>query len=172
MARNRQKARERREARLAEQQAGGAPADGAPADGAAAPDDGAGELAGAGGGLGPPGIGDEQSAELAANAPPEEIGRSDAAINADAPPQFADPDLAPEAAASRGQLGADGGPGKDRGRVTAFLVAVWAELQRVQWPNRKALTSLTAVVLGFVVLAGGYLGLLDLIFSRLIQALL
>ena len=61
---------------------------------------------------------------------------------------------------------------KDRPRVIQFLIAVWAELQRVQWPNRQALVTLTGVVLGFVLIAGGYLGLLDAIFSELIQALL
>ena len=61
---------------------------------------------------------------------------------------------------------------KDRPRVVQFLIAVWAELQRVQWPNRQALVTLTGVVLGFVLIAGGYLGLLDAIFSELIQAIL
>jgi preprotein translocase SecE subunit len=61
---------------------------------------------------------------------------------------------------------------KDRPRVVQFLVAVWAELQRVQWPNRQALVTLTGVVLGFVLIAGGYLGLLDAIFSELIKAIL
>jgi len=61
---------------------------------------------------------------------------------------------------------------KSRPRVIQFLIAVWAELQRVQWPNRQALVTLTGVVLGFVLIAGGYLGLLDAIFSELIQALL
>jgi preprotein translocase SecE subunit len=61
---------------------------------------------------------------------------------------------------------------KDRPRFIQFLVAVQAELQRVQWPNRQALTTLTGVVLGFVILAGSYLGLLDAIFSRIIQAIL
>ena len=61
---------------------------------------------------------------------------------------------------------------KDRSRVVQFLIAVWAELQRVQWPNRQALVTLTGVVLGFVLIAGGYLGLLDAIFSELIQAIL
>jgi preprotein translocase SecE subunit len=79
--------------------------------------------------------------------------------------------------APRGRRG-DGGPEpgaptrKGRGRVVQFLVAVWAELQRVQWPNRQALTTLTGVVLGFVLLAGGYLGALDSLFSRLINAIL
>jgi preprotein translocase SecE subunit len=61
---------------------------------------------------------------------------------------------------------------KDRPRVIQFLIAVWAELQRVQWPNRQALVTLTGVVLGFVLIAGGYLGLLDAVFSKLIQAIL
>jgi preprotein translocase subunit SecE len=61
---------------------------------------------------------------------------------------------------------------KHRPRVIQFLIAVWAELQRVQWPNRQALITLTGVVLGFVLIAGGYLGLLDAIFSELIKAIL
>jgi preprotein translocase SecE subunit len=61
---------------------------------------------------------------------------------------------------------------KDRPRFVQFLIAVWAELQRVQWPDRQALITLTGVVLGFVLIAGGYLGLLDAIASRLIQAIL
>jgi preprotein translocase subunit SecE len=61
---------------------------------------------------------------------------------------------------------------KNRPRFVQFLVAVWAELQRVQWPDRQSLTTLTGVVLGFVLIAGGYLGLLDAIASRVIQAIL
>ena len=73
----------------------------------------------------------------------------------------------------RGRRGRDDAQAhKDRPRVIQFLIAVWAELQRVQWPNRQALVTLTGVVLGFVLIAGGYLGLLDAIFSELIQALL
>ena len=61
---------------------------------------------------------------------------------------------------------------KHRPRVIQFLIAVWAELQRVQWPNRQAMITLTGVVLGFVLVAGGYLGLLDAVFSELIKAIL
>ena len=61
---------------------------------------------------------------------------------------------------------------RDRPRVIQFLFAVWAELQRVQWPNRQAMITLTGVVLGFVLIAGGYLGLLDAVFSELIKAIL
>jgi preprotein translocase SecE subunit len=75
--------------------------------------------------------------------------------------------------AVRGRRGrADHEAHKHRPRVVQFLIAVWAELQRVQWPNRQALVTLTGVVLGFVLIAGGYLGLLDAIFSKVIQAIL
>src|SRR5215212_5450093 len=90
-----------------------------------------------------------------------------------------DPDAAADRGAGesgyavRGRRGRDAHEAhKDRPRVIQFLIAVWAELQRVQWPNRQALVTLTGVVLGFVLIAGGYLGLLDAIFSKLIQAIL
>ena len=61
---------------------------------------------------------------------------------------------------------------REHGRVVGFLIAVWAELQRVQWPNRQQLTSLTGITLLFVLIVGGYLGLLDAIFSKLVSAIL
>jgi preprotein translocase subunit SecE len=61
---------------------------------------------------------------------------------------------------------------REHGRVVSFLIAVWAELQRVQWPNRQQLTSLTGITLMFVLIVGGYLGLLDAIFSKLVSAIL
>jgi preprotein translocase SecE subunit len=74
--------------------------------------------------------------------------------------------------AVRGRRGRADAEPRHRSRVIQFLIAVWAELQRVQWPNRQALVTLTGVVLGFVLIAGGYLGLLDVIFSELIKAIL
>lgn len=61
---------------------------------------------------------------------------------------------------------------REHGRVVGFLIAVWAELNRVQWPNRQQLTSLTGITLMFVLIVGGYLGLLDAIFSKLVSAIL
>jgi preprotein translocase subunit SecE len=61
---------------------------------------------------------------------------------------------------------------REHGRVVGFLIAVWAELQRVQWPDRQQLTSLTGITLMFVLIVGGYLGLLDAIFSKLVSAIL
>jgi preprotein translocase SecE subunit len=57
-------------------------------------------------------------------------------------------------------------------RVTSFLRASWAELQRVQWPDRRQVGQATAVVLGFVIVAGGFLGLADLLGSDLVNAIL
>jgi preprotein translocase subunit SecE len=57
-------------------------------------------------------------------------------------------------------------------RLIGFLIAVWAELQRVEWPDRQTLTMLTGVVLLFVIVMGAYLGLLDAIFSKLINKIL
>jgi preprotein translocase SecE subunit len=58
------------------------------------------------------------------------------------------------------------------GRAGDFLRASWSELQRVQWPDRRHVGQGTAVVLGFVIVAGAYLGLLDAIWSPLIQKIL
>jgi preprotein translocase subunit SecE len=61
---------------------------------------------------------------------------------------------------------------REGNRFINFLRACWAELQRVQWPDRRQVAQATAVVLVFVLVAGGYLGLLDAIFSRLVNAIL
>ena len=61
---------------------------------------------------------------------------------------------------------------KQRGRVLTFLRHCVEELRRVQWPNRRQVGQATAVVLGFVVLAGGYLGLLDALWKPIIDAIL
>jgi preprotein translocase subunit SecE len=81
--------------------------------------------------------------------------------------------------AARGPRGVRGGreepgarPQGSGSKVLNFLKACWAELQRVQWPDRRTLTQLTGIVLFFCVLAGAYLGLLDAVFSKLIQAIL
>jgi preprotein translocase SecE subunit len=61
---------------------------------------------------------------------------------------------------------------RNRPRFIAFLGHCIDELRRVQWPNRKQVGQATAVVLGFVVIAGGYLGLLDALWKPLIEAIL
>ncbi len=63
-------------------------------------------------------------------------------------------------------------PRKRRGRLLTFLRHCVDELRRVQWPDRRQVGQGTAVTLGFVVIAGAYLGLLDAIWKPLIQAIL
>jgi preprotein translocase subunit SecE len=55
------------------------------------------------------------------------------------------------------------------GRFAAFVRASWAELQRVQWPDRRQVAQATAVVLGFVVVAGVYLGVADRIAQEVVD---
>jgi preprotein translocase subunit SecE len=57
-------------------------------------------------------------------------------------------------------------------RAIAFLRASWAELQRVQWPNRAQTTQATAVVLGFVAVAGVYFGIADYVAKEIVEAIL
>ena len=59
-----------------------------------------------------------------------------------------------------------------RAGLIAFLGHVVDELRRVQWPDRRHVAQGTAVVLGFVVIAGSYLGLLDAIWKPLIEKIL
>ena len=59
-----------------------------------------------------------------------------------------------------------------RGRTTSFLRQSAAELKRVQWPDRRQTGQGTAVTLGFVVLAGGFLGLMDAIWKPIIEAII
>jgi preprotein translocase subunit SecE len=57
-------------------------------------------------------------------------------------------------------------------RAIAFLRASWAELQRVQWPNRAQVTQATAVVLGFVAVAGVYFGVADYVAKEIVERIL
>jgi len=67
---------------------------------------------------------------------------------------------------------ASGAPLRGGNRVVGFLRASWAELQRVQWPDRRQVTQATAVVLGFVALAGAYLGLADYVAKEFVEFIL
>lgn len=56
--------------------------------------------------------------------------------------------------------------------VIGFLVSCWAELKKVQWPNRDTLVQASVVTIIFVVIAAAYLGGLDLIFSEVMKQIL
>ena len=165
MARNRQRAKERAAARRAERlaQQGRVPDDAATAQPAPPEDLGHGDD-----NLQPEPDLIEEAADRELELEAEEAGAfSDEPVE----------EIAPETATGpRGVRGGDTAPaGEERrglGKVWHFFQNVWAELQRVQWPNRQDVTKLTAVVLGFVLIAGGYLGLLDAIFSRVIDEII
>jgi preprotein translocase subunit SecE len=57
-------------------------------------------------------------------------------------------------------------------RAVAFLRASWAELQRVQWPDRPEVFQATAVVLGFVLVMGVYLGVADWVAQKIVNFIL
>jgi len=61
---------------------------------------------------------------------------------------------------------------RQRGAVVGFFVSCWAELKRVQWPDRETLIQASAVTLFFIAVAAAYLGALDAIFNWLVQHIL
>jgi preprotein translocase SecE subunit len=94
--------------------------------------------------------------------------------DADAAPDEVERDLVPDRPLEHPAAAGERAPGRRRrrGRVLTFLGHCVDELRRVQWPDRRHVGQGTAVVLGFVVLAGGYLGLLDALWRPLIEAIL
>ncbi len=188
MARNRQRAKERQARRKAQQQ--GAPGDGAPKreqpapppEPAPAPPEPA---------QAPPGDGDgrelaaSEEIRLQTGAPPQDVGSSGEVLeyeqdldeeegeHFDPAEDHPEEDGPAPTRGPRGHRGGDEAEHKERASSrTVPLSRSWPSCRRVQWPDRQALTTLTGVVLGFVLIAGGYLGLLDAIFSRVIQAIL
>ncbi len=61
---------------------------------------------------------------------------------------------------------------RQRGGVIGFLLSCWAELKKVQWPDRETLIQATAVTILFVAVAAAYLGALDAFFNFLIKRIL
>ena len=58
------------------------------------------------------------------------------------------------------------------GRAADFLRASWAERQRVQWPDRRQVAQATGVVIGFVIIAGLYLGVADWVAKQVVNAII
>ncbi len=61
------------------------------------------------------------------------------------------------------------GPGR---RLITFLQGSWRELQRVQWPDRRQVMQATGVVIGFVIVAGAYLGAADWLATKIVNYIL
>ena len=57
-------------------------------------------------------------------------------------------------------------------RLVEFLRGSWRELQRVQWPDRRQVMQATGVVIGFVIVAGVFLGVADLVASKVVKLIL
>jgi preprotein translocase SecE subunit len=89
--------------------------------------------------------------------------------------------------------GSGGGGGSDRGELTPagapggsvparrrlpgnrlinFLQGSWRELQRVQWPDRQQVMQATGVVIGFVIVAGVFLGVADTLAGKIVNLIL
>ena len=151
------------------------------ADGvAASPETGLDEEAGA-----------QQEAELEDQvAPPDEAALQDETSLRDGAPEAVGDELeaAPPAPAGDGGVrNGAAGDGRAAGvehertaeaplrlaqRAVAFLQASWAELQRVHWPDRRQVAQATAVVIGFVAVAGAYLGLADYLAKEIVEFVL
>jgi preprotein translocase SecE subunit len=61
---------------------------------------------------------------------------------------------------------------RQRRGVLGFLFSCWAELKKVQWPDRDTLVQASAVTIIFVAVAAAYLGALDAAFNFLVQRIL
>jgi preprotein translocase SecE subunit len=61
---------------------------------------------------------------------------------------------------------------RQRGGVLGFFASCWAELKKVQWPDRDTLVQATAVTVIFVAVAATYLGALDAAFNFLVKQIL
>lgn len=56
--------------------------------------------------------------------------------------------------------------------VTSYFKEVRAEMRHVSWPSRREATVYTAVVIGVSLAIAIYLGLLDYIFTAIIQKII
>jgi preprotein translocase subunit SecE len=116
-------------------------------------------------------------AEEGAPLPPEDAEGLEDEVAYEPAPDEVEGDLVPTgrvdpAVAEEADEHAHPGRTRRRARVIVFLGHVWDELRRVQWPDRRQVGQATAVVLGFIVVAGGYLGLLDAIWKPLVDYIL
>jgi preprotein translocase SecE subunit len=111
------------------------------------------------------------AADAAVGAPPTDEGTVKAAASLDAKEEIQrTAKLKPEPAKSAPSTKAAKQP-REKGRFRTFLRSSWAELRRVQWPDRKQLTTMTGIVIGFVIIAGAYLGAIDWVANQIVDFL-
>lgn len=104
--------------------------------------------------------------------PAAENGEADAAANDDVVEARAKPEPKAKAEATPAKSAPKAKAPRERGRFIGFLRSSWAELRRVQWPDRRQITTLTGVVIGFVIIAGAYLGVIDVVAKRLVDVII
>jgi len=109
---------------------------------------------------------DEVEASIVAGADGEPLDDDDELLEAEELDEADRREVAAPASAGAATTGR-GGP-----RFLNFLRASWAELKRVQWPDRRQVGQATAVVLGFVVVAGAFLGVIDALAQRLVDLII
>ncbi len=106
-----------------------------------------------------------------AGAPPSDEGTVKAAASVEAADEIRrTAKLKPEPAKSQPKAPKDK-PVKEKGRLRTFLRSSWAELRRVQWPDRKQMSTMTTIVIGFVIIAGAYLGAIDWVANQIVNFL-
>lgn len=149
MARNEDRARQRRAKRRGDDPEGKAPEDALTPASSQDPGD----------------LGEPQRAEDASRG---EVTGSPVDIG-DPVTERADSDFTPPAGGEvvGGEVAAGGGP-----RFLRFLRASWAELRRVRWPDREQVAQGTAVTLGFVIIAGAFLGVADVVADRIVNLII
>lgn len=54
-------------------------------------------------------------------------------------------------------------------RIVQYLREVWVELNRVEWPSRRELVSMTIVVVVVLAVMAVYLGIFDYVYTVLIK---
>ncbi len=86
----------------------------------------------------------------------------------DGPPDGGGAELA-DAGAPVPAHGARVAPARSRNRLLTFLQGSWRELQRVQWPDRRQVMQATGVVIGFVIVAGVFLGVADYVAGKVVS---
>jgi preprotein translocase SecE subunit len=69
-------------------------------------------------------------------------------------------------------VGAGAAPVHGGNRLFNFVQGSWRELQRVQWPDRRQVIQATGVVLGFVIVAGVFLGVADFLAGHVMNYVL
>jgi preprotein translocase SecE subunit len=63
-------------------------------------------------------------------------------------------------------------PAPTGNRLINFIQGSWRELQRVQWPDRRQVMQATGVVIGFVIVAGAFLGIADFLAGKVMNYIL